>query len=88
MNDLTPREGQIVVLMARDKDTRETCKTLHICESAVLHHVTDMYRKFSIHTRAGLIAYLVATGLLYWDKEIKNYNFRLSVAKEVLNDPT
>ena len=55
---LTPRQNDIVRLIAKGVDDKSIAKTLSISEKTVRYHLTDVYQQLGIHKRAQLMALL------------------------------
>jgi DNA-binding CsgD family transcriptional regulator len=58
--ELTPRQRDVVRLVARGLANKEIASELGISERAVKGHVSDLLGKFAVANRAGLIASLMA----------------------------
>ena len=61
---LTPREREILQLIAEGKSSKETAGILGISSHTVESHRTRMMSKLAIHTRAGLVRYAIRQGLV------------------------
>jgi PAS domain S-box-containing protein len=61
---LTPREREIVHLIALGRVTREICAELHVAPDTVRTHVRNAMAKTGARTRAQLIAIALGDGLL------------------------
>ncbi len=59
---LTPRERELVNLVARGHTNREIGRTLYMSESTVKLHLRNLLRKLHLHSRAELIAHAARTG--------------------------
>ena len=53
---LTPRQNDIVRLIAKGVDDKSIAKKLDISEKTVRNHLTDVYRQLGVHKRAQLMA--------------------------------
>jgi DNA-binding NarL/FixJ family response regulator len=60
---LTPREREILQLIAEGKSSKEAADILGISAHTVESHRTRMMSKLAIHTRAGLVRYAIRQGL-------------------------
>ena len=56
LGSLTPRQNDIVRLIAKGIDDKSIAKCLGISEKTVRNHLTDIYRGLSVHKRAQLMA--------------------------------
>ena len=54
---LTEREREVLRLLARGTSNREIAEALCITEGTVKQHVTHIYRKVKIKTRAAAVAW-------------------------------
>jgi DNA-binding CsgD family transcriptional regulator len=54
VDELTPQELQIALLLAGGKTTRETAATVFISPKTVEYHLRHVYQKLGIHSRAEL----------------------------------
>jgi len=61
---LTPREREILQLIAEGKSSKEAADILGISFHTVESHRTRMMSKLAIHTRAGLVRYAIRQGLV------------------------
>jgi len=61
---LTPRELEVLVLLARGASTREIAKMLVIAEKTAANHVEHIYAKIDVSTRAAAALYAMRHGLL------------------------
>jgi DNA-binding CsgD family transcriptional regulator len=55
--DLTPRELEVLRLIARGKTNREVARELEISEKTVARHVSNIFTKLDLSTRAAATAY-------------------------------
>ncbi|HET7034437.1 MAG TPA: AAA family ATPase [Thermomicrobiaceae bacterium] len=60
---LSPREFEVLSLVAAGKSNREIAETLFISESTVAHHLTSIYTKAGVDNRAGAVAFAIRHGL-------------------------
>ncbi len=62
---LTPRERQILQLVAEGKTTKEIARLLSISFKTAESHRNHMMKKLDIHEVAGLVRYAIRQGLLH-----------------------
>ncbi len=58
LSDLTPREREVALLLARGHTNRQIARTLFISERTAEKHVANVLRKLGVASRAALAAYL------------------------------
>lgn len=56
MDTLTEREQQVLVLVAKGLCNGDIAKTLVVSEKTVRHHISHIFAKLGVNTRAELIA--------------------------------
>lgn len=61
VDDLTPQELQIAVLLAGGKTTRETAAALFLSSKTIEYHLPHVYQKLAIHSREELGRALAAS---------------------------
>jgi HD-GYP domain-containing protein (c-di-GMP phosphodiesterase class II) len=61
---LTPRELEVLMLLARGASNREIAKTLVIAKKTAANHVEHIYAKIDVSTRAAAALYAMRQGLL------------------------
>ncbi|WP_081752840.1 response regulator [Kallotenue papyrolyticum] len=61
---LSAREHEVLRLVARGYDNQAIAERLHICEGTVKNHVTNIYSKLGVRTRAEAVARAWETGLV------------------------
>jgi len=61
---LTPRERQVLQLIAEGKTTKETAAVLDVSVKTAETHRTNLMVKLDIHSTAGLVRYAIRRGLL------------------------
>ena len=54
--ELTPRQRQVVRLIAQGKSNKEIARTLHLAEGTIKVHVNALYRTLSVRNRASAVA--------------------------------
>lgn len=62
--DLTPREREILVLVAKGYTNREVAGLLDISHKTVDYHRTNVMRKLEVHNRTELTRYAIRRGLI------------------------
>ncbi len=65
---LTPRQREILQLIAEGHSTREIATTLHLSVKTVETHRTQLMDRLDIHDIAGLVRYAIRTGLVSSDR--------------------
>jgi DNA-binding NarL/FixJ family response regulator len=61
---LTPRETEIVKLIAESYSTKQIAETLVISEKTVDRHRTNILEKLGMHDRVELVRYAIRRGLV------------------------
>jgi DNA-binding NarL/FixJ family response regulator len=61
---LTPREREVLQLLARGLNNRQTAERLYISIKTVETHRGNMMRKLDVHDRAGLVRFAIDAGLI------------------------
>lgn len=61
---LTPREREILQLIAEGKTHQETATLLHISVRTVDTHCVNIMKKLDIHESAGLVRYAITNGIV------------------------
>lgn len=64
---LTPRQREILQLIAEGKSTRDIAETLHLSVKTVETHRAQLMERLDIHDVAGLIRYALKKGLITAD---------------------
>ena len=62
--DLSPREEEIVKLVAEAHTTREIAEILHLSEKTVENHRANAMRKLGMRDRVELVRYAIRRGLI------------------------
>ena len=62
--ELTPREEEIVKLVAEANTTREIAEVLHLSEKTVENHRANAMRKLGMRDRVELVRYAIRRGLI------------------------
>jgi DNA-binding NarL/FixJ family response regulator len=78
---LTPREREVIQLVAEGKTTKEIANTLSLSVKTAETHRTNLMRKLDLHSIADLTLYAVRNGIvqIYWSR----YNPVLLIAYEI-----
>jgi DNA-binding CsgD family transcriptional regulator len=63
-NKLTPREIQIVMLLASDKPEKQIADQLEITESTLNTHKKHLFDKFNVHSKSGLITKAITNKII------------------------
>jgi DNA-binding NarL/FixJ family response regulator len=64
LGDLTPREREVLCLVADGLTNRRIAERLVVSEHTVHRHVTNLLRKLDLPSRTAAAAYAVRSGLL------------------------
>ncbi len=64
---LTPRECELLILIARGMVVKEIAHALKISEKTVRNHISSMYRKLAVYDRSQLVIYALKKGLVNID---------------------
>jgi DNA-binding NarL/FixJ family response regulator len=62
--DLTPRERQVVQLLAEGKSTKDVASSLQITLKTAATHRTNILRKLELHSLADLVRYAIRNGIV------------------------
>jgi len=62
--DLTPREDEIVKLVAEAHTTRQIAEILHLSEKTIENHRANAMRKLGMRDRVELVRYAIRKGLI------------------------
>jgi DNA-binding NarL/FixJ family response regulator len=65
---LTPREREILQLVAEGRTSKEIATELHLSIKTVETHRANLMDKLNIHNRAGLIRYAIRAGIIQSDE--------------------
>jgi DNA-binding NarL/FixJ family response regulator len=65
---LTPRQREILQLIAEGRTARQIAALLHISQKTVEAHRTQIMKQLDIHNLAGLIRYAIRLGLVVLDQ--------------------
>jgi DNA-binding CsgD family transcriptional regulator len=63
ISQLTPREREVLQLLAEGKSTRQIASCLYVSASTVATHRQNIMHKLDIHTIAGLTKYAIRVEL-------------------------
>jgi two-component system response regulator NreC len=64
MNDLTPREQEVLALLAEGKTNDDIADTLTISHHTVARHRENLMSKLGLHSRSDLVRYAIRKGLI------------------------
>lgn len=64
VNQITPRQREILQLIAEGKSTKDIADILYISTKTVETHRTQLMNRLDIHDIAGLVRYAIRTGLV------------------------
>jgi two-component system response regulator NreC len=64
MDDLTPREQEILVALADGESIEEIAAKLYISKHTVARHRENLMRKLELHSRSELVKYAIRKGLI------------------------
>jgi DNA-binding NarL/FixJ family response regulator len=62
---LTPREREVIQLLAEGKTTKEVAATLHLSVKTAETHRTNLMRKLNLHSVADLTLYAVRNSIVH-----------------------
>ena len=65
-DELTPREAEVVGLLARGLQTKQVARALSISPKTADRHVQNAYAKIGVSGRAAAAVYAMQHGLLPW----------------------
>jgi DNA-binding NarL/FixJ family response regulator len=68
LSELTPRQCEVLELIARGKSTKDIARTLHISAKTVETHRAQLMERLQIFDVAGLVRYAIRTGLVQVDE--------------------
>ena len=66
--DLTPREFEVLRLLARGMTNKEISETLVITTNTVKRHLKAIFGKLDVHTRAAAAAKAISEGIPMEDR--------------------
>jgi two-component system response regulator NreC len=64
MNDLTPREQEVLALLADGKTNEDIADSLTISHHTVARHRENLMSKLGLHSRSDLVRYAIRKGLI------------------------
>ncbi len=67
LTSLTPREREILTLIAKGHSNREIARLLYVSESTVKNHISSVYKKVGIAGRSRLVLLAIQNGLVSTD---------------------
>jgi DNA-binding NarL/FixJ family response regulator len=56
--DFTPRETDVLILLAMGKSNKAIAETLYISDSTVKAHLTNIYKKLGVENRIEAVVYI------------------------------
>ena len=65
-HDLTDREGQVLAMLARGRQTKQVAKALGISVKTADRHVQNIYAKIGVSSRAAATMFAMEHGLVAW----------------------
>ncbi len=64
MNSLTPREQEVLILLADGDSNAEIADKLSISPKTVSRHRENIMRKLNLHSRTELVKYAIRKGII------------------------
>ena len=64
LTSLTPRECEILTLIAQGHSNREIARLLYVSESTVKNHISSVYKKVDLSGRSRLVLLAIQSGLV------------------------
>ncbi len=64
LNGLTPRENEVLILLADGKSNPEIAQSLFISPKTVARHRENIMRKLNLHSRTDLVKYAIRKGII------------------------
>jgi two-component system response regulator NreC len=64
LDDLTPREHEVIALLADGETNQQIGEELHISPKTVARHRENIMRKLNLHNRTELVKYAVRKGII------------------------
>jgi DNA-binding NarL/FixJ family response regulator len=68
ISELTPRQQEVLTLIAEGRSTKEIARALSISVKTVETHRAQLMDRLNIHDIAGLVRYAIKTGLVSIDQ--------------------
>ena len=62
--ELTPKEQEIAVWVAKGLSNREIAELMYVAENSISHHITDIFRKKCLNNRVKLALWALKSGLV------------------------
>ena len=62
--NLTPRELEVLTLLAQGLSTQTIAQTLSVSSSTTRNHIQNIFQKLGVHSRAAAVAYAFESGLV------------------------
>ena len=69
---LSPREGQVISRVAQGRTNRQIATELQISEHTVARHLSNIFAKLDLNSRAAAAAYAMESGLVAREPTTKN----------------
>jgi len=67
-SELSRREGEVLLMVARGAGNKEVAETLHLSETTIKRHLSNVYEKLGVHTRGEAVSRAVSEGWISsWD---------------------
>ena len=67
-SELSRREAEVLLMVARGAGNKEVAETLHLSETTVKRHLSNVYDKLGVHTRGEAVSRAVSEGWISsWD---------------------
>jgi|TARA_B110001454_G_C12591672_1_gene380463 DNA-binding NarL/FixJ family response regulator len=85
VKELSGRERQVSVLVARELTNEQIGETLHISELTVKTHLRNIYSKTDVHDRGQLISLILKSEADFWNVEYHKLMRRLHQAQDDKN---
>ncbi len=63
-DELTPRERETIILVARGMVVKQIALALRISEKTVRNHMRSIYHKLAVYDRSQLVIYALKKGLV------------------------
>jgi DNA-binding CsgD family transcriptional regulator len=64
VDELTPREREMVILVAKGMMIKQIAPYLQVSEKTVRNHMRNIYRKLALYDRSQLVIYALKNGLV------------------------
>lgn len=64
VDDLTPREREVLTLLAKGRSNKEIARALSISEKTVKNHINNIFAKLHCNDRTQAVLYAIRKGLV------------------------